>query len=119
MASTDDWGVFILLIVLIFCGIGIKVAYDQREARLAWMTSVEAQLQTGDHRMTTAETDIKDLKEISYTDFVTKDDLDSAILSFNVSSSQQTYRQVAGCYGVVPQGNETFPLLCSKTFTWD
>lgn len=105
------WSVLILVIlVVLFCGFGIKTAYDQRNERLRWQEEVANTFTRHTQKIEALNNDVQYLKG------------NFGVLNDKVDNLQQSYQQqstehFAGCYGVLPQGNQTtFSLQCNKDF---
>lgn len=105
------WSVLLLLIlVVLFCGFGIKTAYDQRNERLRWQENVVNTLNSHTQKINALNSNVQTLKG------------NFGVLNDKVDNLEQTCQQqstefFAGCYGVLPQNDQTtFSLQCNKDF---
>lgn len=116
---SNNWWLFLFVLVVILCVLGLFKAVDQRDSRMEWMNKIERHLQTNDGFQNVLSNNVDEIlnRENSYA---TKTMLQNAISSINVTPATTTnnnYRHVAGCYGVVPKDNRWFNLTCDKEFS--
>ena len=115
---SNSWWLFLFVLVVLLCVLGVFKAVEQRDARLQWMNGVDTtlrNLQTSNDVL--SQTVVRD--EQAHLQFVTKDELKNAISSTPTVTPKPENNPIAGCYGIVPNDTRWFNLTCDKQFGWN